>query len=176
MILVYGPSGIGKTTAIRAVSPEIRRAVFASLDDVTADFGRRHDLIRHDQGAGDMLPKLGADDFLAMGIKAAEELAEQNRGRFVVLDVGAGFLESESAGPWLSSRASIVFEASPEVAYARLRERNPGDSRTLECYSGGEFSPKRRRYYALARHRVDAGGSKEDMSASLLGILNKLLH
>lgn len=176
-VLVYGPSGIGKTTAIRAVvMTEISQAVFASLDDVTADLGRRHGLIGHDQGAGDLLPKLRADGFLGMGIKAAEELAERNRERFVVLDVGAGFLESKAAGSWLANQESIVFLASNEVAYARQRKRHPGETRTLEQYSRQEFSPHRLAFYNLAKHRVDAAGSEEDVSSSLRRILSDLMQ
>jgi adenylate kinase len=176
MILVYGPSGVGKTAAFRFAMGRVCNAEFTSLDDVAADFGRRNGTISYGQGAGDLLPKLGADKFLQIAIKAAKERLEASQGQDVVLDIGAGFLESPLAGAWLSSCECVVFEASPEVVYARHLSRLPREVRTIEHYTAQEFSPRRRAYYALANHRVAAERGPDEVGRSFVQLILELTN
>lgn len=120
LILVYGPSGVGKTTAFQFAEGRVGNVEFESLDEMTAAFGRRKGFISESQNALDLYLRLKPDGFLATGIQAANELLAANVSRPVVLDVGAGFLESRLAGEWLSRHICVLFKASPEVAYRRL--------------------------------------------------------
>jgi len=179
LILVYGPSGVGKTTAFQFAKGQVDvdKARFASLDHLATAFARENRIIGEDQTAGDLLKDQGADGFLHIGIEAAnKELLDASGARAVALDVGAGFLESTRAGEWLSKCKCIVFKASPEVAYARQRARHPDEDRTLECYTAQEFSPQRHGYYALANHAVDAEHGPDEVGRSFVQLILELTN
>jgi shikimate kinase len=123
IILVYGPSGVGKTTAFHFAMTQVPNAKFASLDKVVTDFAGKN--------AGDLLVELGPDEFLETGKRAIKELLVASPMQPVVLDVGAGFLESRHAGEWLSTCKCVVFRVSPEVAHQRDEGRRKAPFRTL---------------------------------------------
>lgn len=179
MILVYGPSGVGKSTAFKSAEGRVHEARLLSLDGVTKAFGKAHGLIGEGQGVTDLAMKLGPDEFLRTGIRAADELLAENPSQTLVLDVGAGFLESPLAERWLAASRSIVFGASPETAYRRIQGRcrqrgRPDDPRTLKEYEDQEFSPLRRRYYKMANHVIDAELRADEVARSLVMLILEL--
>jgi hypothetical protein len=176
LLLVYGPSGVGKTTAFRFADGRVGDVRLGSLDDMAAAFGRRKGLIGETQTALDLYLKLEADGFLEIGIQAADELLDASAPSPVVLDVGAGFLDAREAGRWLSGHKCIVFKASPTVAYARLRARDPLDPRTPRSYADQEFSRQRRECYALAHHAVDAGREARAVGYSFVKLILELAN
>jgi shikimate kinase len=155
LVLVFGPSGVGKSTAIKCARDLLQSVVFESLDQLARDLGRERGIIQQGQGVRDLLHILGADDFLGMGIDSLNQLLTNNPEQAAVIDVGAGFLDASKVGNWLATHMSVVLFASPEVAYERIRTAR-GDGRTFQQYSSQEFASARRRLYNQAQFSINA--------------------
>ena len=105
-IVVIGPSGVGKSSALDYAARSLNECRFASLDRLTRDLGRERKLIGESEGINDLRQKLGDDEeFMRLGSYAVERL-EGECGGHVVVDIGAGFLDASSAGDCVSAAYS----------------------------------------------------------------------
>src|SRR5262249_20296362 len=121
VILLYGPSGVGKSTAIELASQHLPAVHFESLDRLARDLGRRTGLIQPDEGILDLSRTLGnADRLLEVGHQAVAELLGDRRDGPVVLDIGAGFLDAKDMPNWLQSHTPVVMRAPVQVVYNRI--------------------------------------------------------
>jgi len=165
IILLYGPSGVGKSSAIVLASTQMSAVRFESLDQLAQDFGRRRRLIGPDQGILDLSNTLAnADRLLEVGKEAVAELVGKGSRQVVVLDIGAGFLDAMDMPNWLRSNTPVVMMAPPKVVHDRIvAARN--DQRSFAQYRAQEFSEDRLRLYHLAHFTMNADCS----TVSLLG-------
>jgi shikimate kinase len=164
IVLIVGPSGVGKTTASQAIRPEFPELTFDDLDDLAARWAHSKGLI--DRADVHLLNRTigNADSFLLRGLEAISDLAERNKDRSIVIDVGAGFQVS-----------SITIIAAPEVAYKRIREQR-NDSRTLQGYINEEFNRHRTSVYDASQHRIDTTNlTIEQTTQQLADFLRQLL-
>jgi shikimate kinase len=174
-ILIFGPSGVGKSTAIQYARQVLTGVVFLPLDHLARQRGLERELIGRDQGICELLDRVGADRLLELAIEATTSLWENRIQRPVVIDVGAGFLDAAAVGKWLSGHTTIVFFAEPALVYDRMRAAR-GDQRTLAQYRSREFAPRRRRLYRQARFRIDADcGTPRELGERLVQLLHELL-
>jgi hypothetical protein len=131
MILLIGPSGIGKTTAGRAAVARLPGCTFAHLDGVATSFAKRWGYPGHEH-VSQWRKKLGNDDvFFLIGMWAAAGYESAHRGLTLVLDVGAGFQDSRFARDMPAVHPTILITATREAALpARTRTTPPPDSPT----------------------------------------------
>ena len=115
IVLIVGPSGVGKTTASQAVKPELPSCVFESLDDLAAGwaYGTR---ILPQADVHLLYRMLKAEKFLEAGLHAIADLATRNENRPLVIDVGAGFQVAAGARELHKRHPCITITAAPEVA------------------------------------------------------------
>ncbi len=162
LILVFGPSGVGKTTALKFdISPEMG-VVIGIMDELAENLARECGII----SSGESVIGLwrmwnGGNGFLSIGIEAVSKFQNLNPEKKCVIDVGAGFLDAPCARDWLARNTTILFWAPKEIAYER-RKKRCGDQGTLQDYGAREYSPSRLKLYELANHTVDAGCDSED--------------
>jgi adenylate kinase len=167
-VLVFGPSGVGKTETINIAAKMARDYEFESLD-VLVDKAAR---ARGFRGLDQLRKSAGNDRFLQVGRELIAERQAQCVNRLVI-DVGSGFLTAENSGIWLHEHSSIVIFASLEFTYERIQSR--GFKGTLEQYRDGEFSLRRLAMYDQADHRLEiAGLSREQAGANLVSLLQNL--
>jgi hypothetical protein len=101
-LLVIGPSGVGKSSALDFAAQSLKECRFVCLDALARDLGRERGLIGGGEGVNALRQKLRDDDeFLRLGTCSVERLDPQDRGLLVV-DVGAGFLDAPSASGFVS--------------------------------------------------------------------------
>jgi hypothetical protein len=81
-VLVIGPSGVGKSSALGYAARSLGMCRFASLDHLARDQGREHGVIGGSSGVNALRHKLGNDDvFLQFGTNAMERLEQQDGSR-----------------------------------------------------------------------------------------------
>jgi shikimate kinase len=179
LILLLGPSGVGKSTAMNFGHGILHDVTFVSLDRLARDLGRQRGIVRQDQGVQDLLRTLGhADPFLELGIEAATKLVADAPERPAVIDIGAGFLDASRMSEWLSRHTSVALMAPPEVVYDRMRQRRPDDPRGFKDYVVQEFSDDRMRLYRLSTYSINANCEKEELgwrfARLLVGFVTRL--
>jgi shikimate kinase len=172
VVLVIGPSGVGKSSALKVAEAAVSNCVFASLDRLARDRGRQQRTIGSEQGVNDLRRKLGDDNqFLNVGIEAVNELVRVVPHKHHVIDVGAGFMDASTVACWFRQHTLIALLAPPEVVYARIRQAR-GDGRTLEQYKDQEFSKARKALYQQAVYTINADcTSAEDLGSRLVSLL-----
>ncbi len=180
VVLVIGPSGIGKSSALKFAEVAIQSCVFASLDDLARDRGRSLKIIGPDEGVNALRQKLGDDNqFLRVAIEAVTEFAGSIPDRHHVIDVGAGFLDADAVADWLRQHILIALVAPAEIVHARIKQAR-GDPRTLEQYKAQEFSTFRKALYRQAVYTINADCTSAEQlggrfASLLLGVLNRPL-
>lgn len=175
IVLIVGPSGVGKTTASQAVKSAFPELIFDDLDNLAARWAHGKGLI--DQADVHLLRQtIGNDDlFLVRGLEAIDDLAERNTNLSVVIDVGAGFQVATPATLLYKRHPCITITAAPEVAYQRIREKR-NDSRTLQGYIKEEFNQHRTSVYDASQHRIDTTNlTLEQTTQQLTDILRQIL-
>jgi shikimate kinase len=174
-VLVVGPSGVGKSSALHYAAQSLGKCRFASLDDLARDLGRERGLIGGSEGVITLRQQLGDDDqFLRLGIDAVERLERQDGG-FLIVDVGAGFLDAPTVGAWLRHRTSVALLAPCEVVHRRIVQAR-ADQRSLTEYAAQEYSERRRALYAHAIYTVNADCTLTELGVRFLKLLVGLVN
>jgi shikimate kinase len=175
IVLIVGPSGVGKTAASQAVKPAFPELVFDDLDGLAARWAHSKGWI--DQANVHLLRQtIGNDDlFLVRGLEAINDLAKRSLDRSIVIDVGAGFQVATPARYLCECHSCITITAAPEVAFKRIREER-NDRRTLQEYINEEFNPHRTSVYDSSQHRIDTTNlTLEQTTQQLTDILRQIL-
>jgi shikimate kinase len=154
-LLVIGPSGVGKSSALQFVARSVDECRFRCLDGLARDLGRERGLIGENEGVNALRQKLRDDDeFLRLGRDAIERL-EPVDGGLLIVDVGAGFLDATSVSEWLRRQTSVALLAPCEVVHRRIVQSR-ADQRSLSEYADQEYSEQRRALYAQATYTINA--------------------
>lgn len=175
LVLLFGPSGIGKSTAIKFANERIQGVIFEPLDALTKQLGRELKFIREDQGIRELQRAINnPDKFLELGIQAVNRLVANNPSQTVVIDVGAGFLDGSRISDWIANNISVVLCASSQVAYERI-QTNRNDTRTFDEYREQEFAAHRERLYFQAQYKIDATCNAEQLGLRFIELLTGLI-
>ncbi len=174
IILIVGPSGIGKSSVIQAIEPQFPRFAFEALDRIAASYAQAMGLIPVSDVQ--ILRSILNDDerFFGVGVASIRNFVESNPGATIVIDVGAGFQVARQARDLSQFFHVLAITAEPSVAHARIvAGRN--DPRSLDRYIRDEFNADRIAVYESAQHRVDTGGqSLEETVAEVASIIRSL--
>lgn len=178
IIFVVGPSGVGKSTALSELQPMFSEMVFLNLDGITAEWAAEIGLIET-ASITDLNACIGDPElFFALGFQAIGVHASRHSGKHLVIDVGAGFQTSSSAGRLHLHFKIISIVSSPEAAYQRIRERKDSkENRTLVEYCKDEFNDRRQAIYDQAHVKIQTDGQPPSETAdSIASILRGLTH
>jgi shikimate kinase len=154
VILVIGPSGVGKSDYGRRAAEVIPDCRFFDLDDLVSQ--------RSGTRASQLLGQIGNDAFLDLCQYEVDDISRSCTQGIAVVAVGAGALQSDRVGAWLSRHVgpTIAVVAPPDEVYTRGRERNR--NRTLEQFTATEYSRRRQGLYQTAKHQFKVAGLPVD--------------
>lgn len=176
IVLIVGPSGVGKTTCFKAAQSHLPAVVFRSLDSLVAAWGVKNGLIASPRIAVLSRALSNPELFLDIGLLAIGQLAGRHPGRHLVVDVGAGFQVAVTAQHLHRLFRLVAVVAEPEVAYARIKAAR-NDERTREQYLKYEYSPSRAAVYNSAQHSIDTTTQTVDQTCrQFVGLLGEILH
>jgi len=168
MVLVVGPSGVGKSELGQCAEHQIVGCQFYDLDN----------LVKKSTGisTGELLPNIGNDAFLELCQEEVNALGCKCSDQLCVVAVGAGAPQSSDALEWLRCHSTVAVTASAEEVYKRGGPRNK--DRSFEQFKQTEYSEDRNRIYESAEHKLDVDGlslqqAKERFVELIESILNQ---
>lgn len=148
MLLIVGPSGVGKSTLGLGAKNGIALYEFQDLDNLVKS--------RTGKSAGKLLPEIKNDAFLELCRHEVIVLETKYSSKLCAVAVGAGALQSDHALEWLSGYQTLAITAPAGEVFARGGERNK--NRTLAQFEETEYSSRRLEIYDSAAHKVAVDG------------------
>src|SRR5687768_909866 len=100
IVLVVGPSGVGKSKSVEALATHLPGVRVEHLDLLAPRWARHFGILAENEGLQTLRERVQTqndDPFLLAGLAAIGWLAVQHPGKHVVVDVGAGFLAAPLA-------------------------------------------------------------------------------
>ena len=174
IVLVVGPSGVGKSSTCALAARHFPQVVFCDLDGLAAKYGFEQGIIQEER-ASQLLGKIGAARYLDVGVQAINRLATEHPNEHVVVDVGAGFQVAPKAIKLHLQFRIVAITASLRAAYQRIIQHRQ-DNRSIDCYKQVEFSLHRVAVYDSAQHKIDTSdATPEQTSVEFIQILDSLL-
>lgn len=167
IVLIVGPSGVGKTTSYQIAQSQFPDVIFDHLDGLAARWAMHQGII--DRECVSLLNRTvnDAELFLSIGLLSIGKLEGESPGKHIVIDVGAGFQVARNAANLHRIFRIITITAEVEVAYRRVLQAR-SDSRTLDQYRQQEFAPSRVAVYRSAHHTIDSSRQSEAETAEKL--------
>jgi shikimate kinase len=169
IVLVVGPSGVGKSTLGEYAEQKIPGCRFYDLDKLVKK--------RTGKSTGKLLPKIGNDAFLNLCQTEVKKLASECPGKLCIVAVGAGALQSCHVLEWLKIHSTLAITALAREVYERGGARN--QERSFEEFKQTEYSPCRIQIYSSADHTLAVDGlslqqAKEQFVQLIKSIYNQL--
>lgn len=154
IVLLVGPSGIGKSSTVESLRAEFPDVIFEAMDSLAPKWAAMVSLIRH-RDLQRLRRDANDDDlFLSIGIGAIGCLAAENPDKHLVIDVGAGFQCAKSASNLHRLFKVLCLTASPQIVHGRIIKQR-SDPRSFETYLKHEFNCDRKKVYDSAHFTVD---------------------
>jgi shikimate kinase len=150
--LLIGPSGVGKSTALKALSADKSVDIF-DLDE----------LVKRNVGAASLskyFSEVGNQNFFNKSVDAIESLQIKKTS---LIAVGAGSIDYIDGHKWYQNQNTIVLTGNPDIIYNRSdRQRfHP----TLDGYKALEFSQPRQSLYSNSKYSIDVTNLNSDQVA-----------
>lgn len=146
LVLLIGPSGVGKTTLGKCAAGERSYVRFIDLDDLV-----RPRCVGSDITTGNKYSERFAD----LSVDELERLGQENSGdtSLCLVAVGAGSIHTEPARRYIETLpCRVTIYAEPE----EVHHRNPHlKHRSLDRFKQDEYSAERVRFYNTSQDRVD---------------------
>ena len=143
-IFLVGPSGIGKTTAIKYVLSQTKHIKCVILDNIVHKQAREQGLINKHEDLNALIKVLNGDrdKLFTFGQNALEQELQHCNNRPVLVDVGTGFLDAEHSLEWITGQQAIAITADIACAFDRFRKARKLDI-SYEQYATTQFSKQR---------------------------------
>jgi ribose 1,5-bisphosphokinase PhnN len=173
VVLLVGPSGVGKSTIYPLAAPHFPDRAFHHLDGLASRWAMMHGWIER-ESVSLLRETLNQDElFLAVGLQAIADFARrENRGQ--VVDVGAGFQMASYARRLPILYTCVAIMAESRIAFNRIKGR--GYSESYDQYCRDEFGAARQKLYERSQRRIDTTYlSPEQAAKNLVAILHTLL-
>ena len=166
-VLVIGPSGVGKSTAINYCRDN---NLLPGVEILDLDY-----LVHKNENmeAREVLRLRGEDGFLQISIAAITRYAGEREKQYLIA-VGAGTLQSQNAIEFIKSYNSVLITANEDECYSRIVSAR-GNKRIKTDYINCEFSPLRKTIYGSANVSIDTTNMEEINTAKLLATKCKTL-
>ncbi|GAB5445117.1 MAG: hypothetical protein Fues2KO_54660 [Fuerstiella sp.] len=167
IILLLGPSGVGKTTSYELIADEVPQCECRHLDGLASRWGVAQGWLKKESVG---LLRSHIDDnqlFLAFGLEAIGAFAADHHDRHCVIDVGAGFQDARSAKYLSRIHRTIALTGDAHAIYQRKLDHR-GEDRSFEEYFAVEFSEHRRSVYNACQHTIDTTHQSKDETADQL--------
>lgn len=168
VVLVIGPSGVGKSDYGKHVERMNPKCRFFDLDRLVRE--------RVGERVSQLLPRIGNDAFLELCQQEVTALSESCNESVAVVAVGAGALQSNLAGSWLSYHPdpTIAIIANSVEVYQRGGKRNQG--RPFEEFFETEYSQYRQSLYKAAKYQCCVTGlSVEEARNCFADLIHRLV-
>lgn len=167
VILVIGPSGVGKSDYGRHAAEVIPDCHFFDLDDLVSQ--------RSGIRASQLLGQIGNDAFLNRCRQDVQAISQSCAEGIAIVAVGAGALQSGHVDAWLSRHVgpTIAVVAPPDEVFKRGGERNR--NRNLQQFTATEYSPHRQGLYEAAKYHCNVAGlAVEEARVRFSGMISNL--
>ncbi|MGV2337774.1 MAG UNVERIFIED_CONTAM: hypothetical protein LVR18_28055 [Planctomycetaceae bacterium] len=140
IVLIVGPSGVGKTTSYLTAQSQFPDVIFDHLDGLAARWAMQKGII--DRESVTLLNRTvnDAELFLSIGLLAIGRLEGESPRKHIVIDMGAGFQVARTAAQLYRICRVITITADVKVAFNRILQAR-SDPRTLDQYRQQEFAP-----------------------------------
>jgi adenylate kinase family enzyme len=176
IILIVGPSGVGKTSASQLIKERFPNCVARHLDGLSSEWAVELGWLA--ETSVSRLRSHIKDDqlFIAFGLESIGMLACRHPDMHLLIDVGAGFQDARSAENLHRIHDVVTITADPQIVYQRIRNR-PSEQRCLEDYYAKEFSKHRRKVYSQTQYSIDTSSLTLQGTVVELGsILERLIR
>lgn len=170
VVLLLGPSGIGKTKLAKQVEAENTNWKCLDLDDLAKNFsnGIYSAQFIHDK------KNCGPDMFLYICYCELKKTISLDSGSDYVVAVGSGCYDAEKVLEMLKEFKTVLITADYEEGWLRIKNGRD-DGRSVEKYKEEEFSYIRSKIYESATAKLDTTGLTEALSTDKLSeILEKI--
>ncbi|HWB26301.1 MAG TPA: AAA family ATPase [Chitinophagaceae bacterium] len=151
IILLIGPSGVGKSSALKAL--KLENVLTFKLDDLVAGYNGEPSVSKY-------FLRIGNETFFHKSIEAIEKLIESNPGENILVDVGAGSFDWEGSVETFLNYRVIALSGDTKILYDRIKkralEKGTEEQRTLEEYASSEFKTHKRALYEKAAFQIDS--------------------
>lgn len=168
IVLLLGPSGVGKTKTYEQIAGQFSDWSMLHLDGLASRWGLRHKWIDR-ECVSRLRAFCGNDDlFLAVSMQAIADHAAHHQHLHILVDVGAGFQAAPLASQLPRLYTCIALLCSPDVAYGRISGRPEGYKGTRAGYEADEFNARRQRVYRASHHTINTDRLTLDEAAAEL--------
>jgi shikimate kinase len=162
---LIGPSGVGKTTLTTELIKRLEKVQVAELDmEVKRKYPKEYCSASEDW-----------ERFWDCSISCIQDLqAQTGADSYLVVDVGAGSLQSVRAKDFFGHQNTVHVSDTPENTFRKIQSRpqNAWLGRSLEDFKAVEYSPNRQAIYSISRYCIDLSVcSIEEAAAELINIL-----
>jgi len=140
--LLIGPSGIGKSTALKNV-----------IQDTAIDVFDLDDLIKEDVDVTSIstyFGNVGSEIFFNQSKLSIEKI---DREKDVLIAVGAGSIDFEGGHKWYQTQNTIALTGNADIIYDRSERKKFHP--TIDSYKHREFSPVRQSLYSRSKYIID---------------------
>jgi len=166
-IFLIGPSGVGKT--------KLAQEVLQCSDDIKIlDLDRE---IKKSFPATYFLAHQDWEKFWDASMCCIQDNQTDDERQFLIVDVGAGSLQSKRAIGFFRNQKTVLVFDTPENTLKKIQARpgSPWVGRSVMDFTAVEYSPNRKMIYTVASHRIDVGTcSLQGAAMDLLDFLKKL--
>ncbi|MDG4548809.1 MAG: AAA family ATPase [Candidatus Contendobacter sp.] len=166
-IFLIGPSGVGKTKLAQKVLQFSDNVKVVDLDnEIKKAFPTIY-----------FMAYQNWERFWEASIRCIQENQTDNERQFLIVDVGAGSLQSRRAPEFFKNQKTVLVFDTPENTLRKIQTRPDSHwvGRSVADFTAVEYSPNRRMIYAVASHRIDVGTcSLREAAMNLLDFLKKL--